>query len=204
VADPTAHPTEIRVVAYDPDEVVEEKLDSVDPIPGYLEKWPVTWINVDGLKDTEVINRLGELFGLHKLALEDVVNVHQRAKVEPYEEKLFIVSRMIRAGDRLDTEQFSMFLGPNYVLTFQEVPGDCFDPVRDRIRKGRKIFRKSGPDYLAYTLVDAIIDRYFPVLEKYDEWMDHLEKQVLVAPRRLAPEGSHQHLDPIGGGFDQR
>jgi len=191
VADPSAHPSEIRVVAYNPDDMVEDKLDSVDDIPGYLEKWPVTWINVDGLKDAEVINQIGEMLGLHKLALEDVINVHQRAKVESYGENLFIVSRMLRIGEHVESEQFSMFLGSNFVLTFQEVPGDCFVPVRDRIRKGRKVFRKSGADYLAYTLVDAIIDSYFPVLEKYDERMDSLEKQVLEKPDNQAIGGVH-------------
>ena len=98
VADPSAHPTEIHVVAYNPDDLLEQKLESVDKIPEYLKKWPVTWINVNGLKDTEIISRLGEIFDLHKLALEDVVNVHQRAKVESYGENLFIVSRMLRIG----------------------------------------------------------------------------------------------------------
>ncbi|MFH2002078.1 MAG: magnesium/cobalt transporter CorA [Planctomycetota bacterium] len=182
VADPNAHPCETQVLAYNPDEVFEAQLDSLDSIPKLLEKWRVTWINVNGLKDVELVRRLGDLFSLHKLALEDVVNVHQRAKVEAYSDHLFVISRMLRTGEHLETEQFSMFMAPGFILTFQETQGDCFDPVRDRIRKGLGTSRNSGTDYLAYMLVDAIIDSYFPVIEHYDEQLDLLEMQVMEHP----------------------
>lgn len=184
IPDSQAHPSEMSVVAYKPGEVAEKKEVQVDELPDFLNRWPVTWINVYGLQDTDLITHLGEMLNLHKLALEDVVNVHQRAKMETYGDFLFVVSRMLRSAERLETEQFSMFVGENYVLTFQEYPGDCFDAVRDRIRKGRKVFQKSGPDYLAYALVDAIIDHYFPALEKYDERLDGIEAAILEAADR--------------------
>jgi magnesium transporter len=113
-----------------------------------------------------------------------VVNVHQRPKVEEYEDHLFIVSRMVSVNDPPHTEQIAMFLGAGYLLTFQEATGDCFDGVRDRIRRHRGLIRESGADYLAYTLLDAVIDGYFPVLEEYGEDLEILEDTVLAAPLR--------------------
>ncbi len=147
----------------------------------------VTWINVDGLGDTNTIRQIGELFGLHSLALEDVINVHQRAKVEPYSDHLFIVTRLIAltAPEHLESEQISIFLGKNYVLTFQQRPGDCFDPVRERIRTSRGRIRAAGADYLAYALIDAVIDSYFPVVEQFADHLDDLEDEVAM---RQSPE----------------
>src|SRR6185436_12225949 len=109
-------------------------------------------INVDGLGNADILQQLGDLFQLHRLALEDVVNVHQRAKVEQFGEELFVVARMVTLNNRLDTEQVSLFLGANYVLTFQEAaPGDSFDPVRTRIRAAHGKIRSAGPDYLVYS-----------------------------------------------------
>jgi magnesium transporter len=169
-------------MSYGPGDLLEEQLVGVEEIPGLLGARPVTWVNVDGLGDTQVLRSLGETFGLHRLALEDVVNVHQRAKVEPYEGEVFIVTRMAALGDRFSTEQLSLFLGPGFVLTFQERQGDCFEPVRQRIRTGRGRLRAAGPDYLAYALLDAVMDHYFPVLERYSDCLDELEQMVLSDP----------------------
>jgi magnesium transporter len=151
-----------------------------------LGRLPVTWVNIDGLGDLNTIRRVGEIFGLHRLALEDVNTSQQRPKVEEYDEHTFIVIRMPEAPDpeaRFDSEQVSIFLGTNYVLTFQERVGrDCFDPVRERLRTGRGRLRQSGGDYLAYTLIDAVIDAYFPVLERIGEEVETLEDELAEDP----------------------
>jgi magnesium transporter len=179
VADPEAPQPVIQVLAYGPQNFDTYQPRHAGELRALLEKQPVTWVNVDGLGDAGTIVRIGEIFGLHRLALEDVVNVHQRAKVDDYGEQLFIVARMPETRQPLTMEQISLFLGRNFVLTFQERPGDCFEPVRDRIRAGHTRLRASGPDHLAYALLDAIIDSYFPVLEHCIERLEALEVQIV-------------------------
>jgi len=152
----------------------------------------VTWVNVDGLGDVATIQKLGEIFGLHRLTLEDVLNVHQRAKAELYDRYYFIVVRMVEIAERIGTEQLSLFVGKNYVLTFQERPGDCFNPIRERIRKGGGQLRTAGPDYLAYALIDASIDNYFPVLETFGETLETLEDRVVTRPDPLLVSQIHE------------
>lgn len=170
------------MIAFGPDALLEKKIRDPREIADFLEKYPVTWINVDGLGDAAVIQALGEIFGIHRLALEDVVNTHQRPKVEQYDKHVFIVGRMVEMGQRVEMEQLSLFLGKNFVLTFQEAAGDSFDPVRARIRKAGGRIRNAGPDYLAYALLDAFIDHYFPVLEAYGERLEAMEEEVISRP----------------------
>ena len=177
--DPEAPHSVVRVIAYGPESLFENAVEDLHCIPGLLEKCPVTWVNVDGLGDAATIEKIGRIFCLHRLSLEDVVNVHQRAKGEQYPSYYFIVVRMAHAGERLETEQLSLFLGRNFVLTFQERDGDCFHPVRQRIRKGGNKLRNSGPDYLAYAVLDAFIDNYFPLLEQLGERLEALEDEVI-------------------------
>ena len=136
----------------------------------------VLWLNINGLADLELIRSLGDAFGLHTLALEDVVQAHQRPKVESYGEVLFLVLYICRQGAEM--EQLSLFLGKNFVLTFQERTGDCFDPVRQRIRQASSRLRASGPDYLAYCLVDTVIDHFFPLLEAHEDALEGLEAEI--------------------------
>ncbi|CAG0926454.1 Cobalt/magnesium transport protein CorA [Planctomycetaceae bacterium] len=193
LADPEAPKSVIRLLAYGPDRFEERNLSSIDEIKPYLRDWPVLWINVDGLGDTGVINELGEMFKLHKLALEDVVNVHQRAKVEPYPENVFVVARMAELDhSRIGGDQLSMFVGKNHVITFQERAGDCFDSVRDQVRKDRGRVRASGPDFLAYLLVDAVVDHYFPLLEQFGEIIEDLEDRVVENPNRMLIARVHE------------
>jgi magnesium transporter len=175
IADPSAPKPRIKVMAYDRDTITERNIEDVRDIEALLPKYRVVWVNVVGLGDAGVIEELGRIFKLHRLALEDVVNIDQRPKVEHYGDYMFIVVRMPAVEERLSTEQFSMFLGPNFVVTFDERPGDCLDPVRDRIRHKRGKVRDSGPDYLAYGILDAVIDAYFPVIEHYGESLEELE-----------------------------
>lgn len=185
----------ITVMAYNDAELVESTITAVSEIPAYLEKWQVTWINIDGLGSIEVLSTLGQLFGLHPLALEDVSNIHHRAKAEDYDNYLFIVTHMMRMlGDKLDTEQISIFVGKNYILTLQErADGDVLDSVRDRLRRGKgRLIRKSGAGYLAYAVTDAIVDGYFPVLEYFGDWISGLEDQVIEKPDRNMIAETHR------------
>ncbi|MDA1213598.1 MAG: magnesium/cobalt transporter CorA, partial [Planctomycetota bacterium] len=179
IVDPEGSRPQIHVMCYGPDSFYEQTLTRVSEIDEHIGKEPVTWIHIDGLGDIEILQQLAERFGIHPLALEDVVNVHQRAKVDEYSNHLFIVGRMVTLESELRSEQVSIFLGPNYVLTFIEDPGDCFDPLRDRLKKGHGRHRQTGPDYLVYCLLDAIIDAYFPVLEEYGNRLDDLENQEI-------------------------
>jgi magnesium transporter len=195
--DPSHPRPVIHVMAYGPGSVVERDIATADEAFAMVGQRPVTWINVEGLGDAATIERFGELFGLHRLALEDTVNVHQRAKVEDYGEVLFIVLRMVHCGDeegrRCSTEQISLFLGPNWLLTFQEgQPGDSFNRVRSRLREKGGRMTSLGGDYLAYALIDAAIDNYYPALEVYAEWLDELEDLVLDARGVRAIDELHE------------
>ena len=182
VADPQANPPTMQVMAYGPDALVERANVTLADVKQLLGKSPVLWLNIDGLGDAHLIQAVGELFGLHRLALEDVVNTHQRPKVDDYGTHLFIVARMVHGGGRILTEQLSMFLGSNFVVTFQDIPGDSLDPVRERLRNKLGQIRQSGADALAYALLDATIDGYYPVIEQVSDRLDTIEEQLLVDP----------------------
>lgn len=177
IPDPSAPPTHVSVLAYDLEKHVEQKIDKLGDLKGYLEKHPVTWINVDGLGDVSLLQELAEMFKLHHLAMEDVVNVHQRAKAEPYGDHYYIVARMAWLEDRKwRSEQVSIFFGSNFVITIQEdASGDCLEPVRKRIRSGWGRSKVVNTDYLVYCLLDAIVDHYFPLVEDCGERLDELE-----------------------------
>jgi magnesium transporter len=173
---PNARPTTIRVMAYDKDRWIEEAVDDPATLPSYLEKWSVVWVDVTGLASPEKLRAIGNVFNIHPLALEDVVHVYQRAKVDTYDENLYIVLRIPDPSRESMTEQFSLFLGKNYVVSFQERPGDNFDLVRAGLRLEKSVTRQSvQPDYLAYRLIDAAVDAYFPVLESIGDHLDKLD-----------------------------
>src|SRR5262249_7456568 len=135
---------------------------------------------VDGVQDVEKIKQLGAIYGLHPLALADVVHRRQQPKAETYGNIIFIVLRLIHPTERgADYEQISLFLGPDFVVTFQETAEDCFDWVRERLRQQQGKIRELGADYLAYCLIDAIIDDYYPTVERYAEELDHIEQEVI-------------------------
>lgn len=192
VVDPDAPKPVIRVMAYGPDRLFEDTIEDVQLIRPLLAEWPVTWINVAGLGDLGVIRQLGEIFGIHRLALEDVINVHQRPKVEQYQSYCYIVSRGAHDVSAHRSEQVSIFLGRNFVLSFQEKADRRFDPVIERIREGEGASRTAGPDHLAYAIIDAIIDGYFPVLERFGELLEFLEDAIVENPSRSAMEQIHE------------
>lgn len=183
--DPEAPRPVIKLMAYGPERFVERDIAHVDDLREFVGHWPVCWVNVDGLGDALTLERLAALFQLHPLAMEDVVNTHQRAKVDQFGELTFIVTHMVELSDHFQTEQVSLFLGPNFVITFQERPGwDCLEPVRERIRKQVMRVREAGPGYLTYAILDAVIDHYFPVLEAYGERLEALEDRIVGRPER--------------------
>lgn len=192
IGDPDAPRPVIAVIAYSPTEFVERTVNDPDELRALLGRHPVVWVNVDGLGDVETIRRIGAAFGLHRLEIEDVVNVHQRPKLEQYGDHLYVVAQMLKWTDCLETEQLSLFLGRNFVLTFQERPGDDFGPIRERLRSAQGSLRTSGPDYLAYALLDVTIDEYFPPLEALGEKVESLEDEITA---RAMPE----HLGKLHG-----
>jgi magnesium transporter len=175
-------PPRIHVIAYGPDQIIEQSPQTVREIERRPDGTRVTWIDVQGLGDVEVIRALGAEFGLHTLAIADIMHVHQRPKVEAYDTHLFIVGRMPQLGDRVSTEQLALIVGQDFVVTFQERPGDCFDPVRHRLEQPASRLRQAGADYLGYALIDAIVDSYFPVLEHFGEQIETLEHAVVEQP----------------------
>lgn len=180
----------IHIIAYGPEKVFERDLDNPDDIAEFLGFWPVTWVDVAGFGDPAVLSRIAQRFGIHPLTMEDVVNAHQRPRVEEFPEHVYMVLQMPATG-RSGAEQVSLFLGETFVLTFQEEPGDCLDPLRERIRKRRGRIRDLGPDDLAYAIIDRTVDAYFPVLERMGEELDELEASVLA--RSTQSQGKRIH-----------
>ena len=172
----------LHVVCYGPDGCDEREVESLAQALPLIRHRQVTWIDVVGVQDVKLLEQLGQHFGLHPLALEDVMNVGQRPKLEEHEDHLFVIMRLLHLGTVLRVEQFSLFMTRDVVITLQEYEGDPFDGIRERIRSGSGRIRKSGADYLAYTLVDALEDSLYPVLETYGEWIEEIEEELLRDP----------------------
>lgn len=176
----------IHLMAYTPDDLREEEVHDLAHLPSFIQQDKVCWIDVQGLGDEGVLHELARIFEIHPLAMEDIVNVPQRPKLEVFDNHTLIITRMAILEDEATTsrEQVSLLVGKNFVLTFQERYGDVFDPIRARIRQGGPVFRSSGPEYLAYALIDAAIDGYFPILEHFGEQLETLEEQIMSSPRQ--------------------
>jgi magnesium transporter len=177
VIDEDAHPSRMTVLAFGPDDYVEHELTDLAEIDELQTKFEVVWLNIDGLGDEQVLRAVGKRLHLHRLALEDMVNLGQRAKVEFHDDHVFVVLRMAE-DDWTSTEQISLILQSNLVVTLQERPGDCFEPVRTRIRQAMGVMRARSADYLAYAIIDAVVDRFFPALDQASETLDALEDEV--------------------------
>ena len=175
-----AAPTEIELFAYNADRIETFKNPPIEKIEALRKEWPMLWINVIGLADLAMIEKLGASFNLHPLALEDVLHSPQRSKVDEYDENIFIIARMIENnGESVSLDQLSLFWGEGYVINFQEHPGDPFKNIRDRLTKVNKRTRMLHADYLGYALLDAAVDDYFPTLEQYGDRIDALEDKIL-------------------------
>jgi magnesium transporter len=179
---------EVKIAVIDYDEVnfQESEVGTVEECFPFREKPTVTWINVEGVHRVEVVEKLGNCFGLHPLVLEDILNTDQRPKIEVYGDYVYIVLKMLYDGDLkrpIETEQVSLILGSNFVISFQEgKEGDVFNPVRERIKGGKGLVRKMGSDYLVYSLIDTIVDHYFLVLERLGEKIELLEEELVAHP----------------------
>jgi len=187
-----ATPPVIDLIDYNQTNVTRKQVATPEECIPYLDSDSVSWVDVQGLGSENILQRIGQVFKLHPLVLEDVVNVPQRPKVEDHEDQLVIITRMVMPkGSEVGfySEQVSFVLGQHYLLTVQEEPEhDCFEQVRVRIRNNKGTLRKHGADYLAYTLIDAIIDGFFPVLEDYGERIEELEEEVVTNPTRQTLE----------------
>jgi magnesium transporter len=183
-----APPADLVLIDYDRDRSTRISVSDPALINEYLETHTVSWIDVLGLGNASTWAALSPIFNLHRLLVEDVVNVPQRPKIEHYQDQLLIIAIMVVLspdGTGFIKEQVSLVLGKNYLLTVQEEPEeDCFHGVRQRIEVDRGIIRKQGADYLAYCLLDAIVDGFFPVLEYYGELIEELEDEVMISPDR--------------------
>jgi magnesium transporter len=181
----------ITLIEYDRAHLEERTITNKDELVSCLDNQRTTWINIDGLGDIDVLKTLGSQFNLHPLALEDVLATGQRPKLEQYDGYLFIIAQMLYLNEKklMCGEQVSMFLGKNFLITLQEEGDfDVFEPVRARIRAANGAIRKQGADYLAYALLDSIVDHYYPVLESIGASIDQIEDELVEAP----------HVSPIG------
>ena len=178
-------PVRISILDYDEAHFEEKEAASVEDCFPFKDKPTVTWVNFDGIHQPELIERIGREFGLHPLILEDIVHTTQRPKLEDHGKYLYMVLKMLSRGEGqedVDAEQISLVLGPTFVLSFQEKPGDVFGPLRERIRTAKGRVRSAGADYLAYSLLDAVVDNYFQILEGVSDRIESLEDVVVSRP----------------------
>ena len=177
----------IRILDYDADSVRERNEAAVEECIPFRDSESVTWIDVEGLHDVGLLERLGSCYGVHALILEDILNTDQRPKADDMESYIYVVLKMLDFDPQsleIVSEQVSIVLGRNYVISLQEGrEGDLFEPLRERIRSNKGRIRKLGPDYLAYSLLDTIIDHYFVILEKFAERIETLEDDLVSDPR---------------------
>jgi len=178
----------ITVIDYNEKIFDEKQIEEVEECIPFKNRPTITWVNVDGLHDVSIIEKLGKCFNFHPLLLEDILSTEQRPKMADFGDYIFIIMKMLRYDasiDKIISEQVSVILGPSFVISFQEADnGDVFDLVRDRIRKGKGKIRKMGADYLAYTLMDAIVDQYFIIMEKVGEKFGGIEEDLVYNPTK--------------------
>jgi magnesium transporter len=189
-------PVRIHVFDYDGETLEEQEVREATACAPYRDASTVSWIDVDGVHDVGLVERLGALFGLHPLTLEDIVSTDQRPKLEEYPEYVYLVLQMMHYDHeacRIEPEQVSLIVGPGFLLSFQEAKeGDVFDPVRQRLREKRGHIRDGGADYLAYALLDVVVDYYMDILEGIGEHIEALEDAVTL-------RADTDHLRAING-----
>ena len=175
----------IDLIDYDTEKYESKKLRTIDEAFPFKDSHTISWLNIVGLHDTQIVQKIGTHFGIHPLVLEDILNTEQRPKIEIYTNYIFISLKMLTYDidlKEVQDEQISLILGKHFVLSFQEREGDVLTPLRNRIKGGSGRLRKSGPDYLMYAIMDIIIDHYFYVLECMDDEINQLEDKVMSTP----------------------
>jgi len=185
----------ITIIDYDEKRFQEKEAKRIEECFPFKDKPTVTWVNIDGVHETDIIEKIGKHFGVHPLVLEDIMNTEQRPKMEDFGEYIFILLKMLYYDDKKDeivTEQISIIFGTNFVISFQEREGDVFNLVRERIRNGKGRIRKMDSDYLAYALMDSIVDHYFIILEKLSEKIENMEEGLISNPRSETLQTIHK------------
>jgi len=184
----------IRVMNYDKHNLVEAECNTLDEAYGFLDPARMTWINIDGLHDPDIIRDIGEHFDISPLILEDIMNTDHRPKYELYDDYIYITAKLLDyAEDKIESEQLSILFGKHFVITFQERVGTHFESLRERIRQAKVRLRSISPDYLTYALLDCLIDEYKEVLGKLGTEIESLEEQVLTSPKKMTIEEIHRH-----------
>jgi len=185
VGEKKSETVKMTVFSYNEEAYLEKEVDHIEDSFKLRDKSKVTWINIDGLHNMEIIEKIGNYFGVHALVLEDILHTEQRSKIEDFNDHLFMVLKMIypdRDRNGIQIEQISFLLGSDYVVSFQEREGDVFNAIRERIRNNKGRIRKMGADYLAYALIDMIVDHYFIILERCSEDIERIEDQLNTSP----------------------
>jgi magnesium transporter len=177
-------PSVIRVTTYDADHMREEAITEPKNIRQFIGSANTVWVDVEGLQNADIVEQVGQIFNIHYLVLEDILTMHQRAKLEQYGDNFFLVTHLVLYKDSVETRQLSLFLGKNFVVSFHNEPIDGLASVLERLRKNQGLIRSAGADYLAYSLLDAIVDTYYPVLEIFGERLEELEDLVIENPTR--------------------
>jgi Mg2+ and Co2+ transporters len=194
VGEKKAEKARITIIDYDDEHLQEKEAKTVKECFPFKETPTVTWLNIDGIHQVDIIEKIGQHFGIHPLVLEDIMNTGQRPKMEDFDNYIFIVLKMFNYDEEtseIKAEQVSLILGPNFVISFQEREGDVFNPIRERIRNGKGRVRKMEADYLAYCLIDAIVDSYFLILEKLGEKIEVTEEELVTNPIRETLQTIH-------------
>ncbi|MDY6838428.1 MAG: magnesium/cobalt transporter CorA [Thermodesulfobacteriota bacterium] len=184
----------VMVIDYDKERFQQKELKTVEECFPFKEAPTITWINIDGLHDIEIIEKIGKCFDIHPLTLEDIVNTAHRPKLEDFDDYVFVVLKMLhydKESSSVKSEQVSLILCQHCLISFQEREGDVFSMVRERTKKGKGHIRKGGVDYLAYALIDAIVDHYFIILETFGEQIEELEEALVTSPTSEILESIH-------------
>jgi len=194
IGDKGAEHVQISMVDYNQDQYTEHPAATLDKFLDVRDENSVTWLNICGIHDVELMEKIGRELAIHPLIMADILNDRQRPKLEEVEDYIYLVFKMLTYDSqtrRIHSEQISLIVGSNFVISFQEIEGDVFDPIRERIRRGKGRIRKSGCGYLAYALVDAVVDHYFIILETLGEEIEDLEEDLIENPDESLMETIH-------------